>query len=836
MKGAGQQLKTTTGRLHLSGLHWLVIIASFVLTLVAWWNARSDEKKIQSAQFEYQTAQILDILNERMDHYHDALASGVASLHANQLGVTLEQWRVFSEVLSIDVKYPGIMGIGIIYHVQASELPAFMARQHQQRPDFTIHPEHTEGEYWPITYIEPVAKNFKAVGLDMAHETNRFTAAKLARDTGLPQITGPIILVQDEHQTPGFLFYMPYYQSKQVPEDLESKQAEFVGLVYAPFIVKNLMSGALANQDRLINFKISDGSDVLYDELSTDSVDYDPQPMFSKKLVWDVFGRQWTLEVQTTQKFRALNQLNISQWFLIAGLLIEALLVTLFALLAKSHHQAEQLAQFQKNVILEKDQTLKTTLNHMADGLILVNAYDQLLQCNKEALLLFGAATDDEVLTSEDLFSSVGHPGCDLKKYHDEKAGEFELTFERSDGAVPVSFKIKRFSLNGEVHYIASIRDMSTHYQTQASLVKTSAKLAAAIESSAAGFIIIDRKGNIRECNQAWLDWSEWDRESMEKHCYFDLLPASGALDAKAHYQDLFSGLEQSLRTERQFLMPDGTIKWGMESAAAIDNGSGRIETLAIHVADIQREMLLLSHLKAKNISLEKSNSDLEQFAYIASHDLRSPLNAIMQLATWVKEDCGDLLPEASQTHLELMQGRALRMSKLLEDLLDYSRVNRFKYPYENISLNTLVNEQFSLLDGSNDFTMTCDDVVIEAPKIPFEIMIRNLLSNAIKHHENDQGRISVRYLEQAGMHCIEVEDDGQGIPEEMFEKIFEMFQTLQSRDDKEGSGMGLAMIKRIIIHYGGEVTVRSKVGQGTVFVLSWPDELDEQEEKDDET
>ncbi len=836
MKSAGQQLIQFPGRLHLSGLHWLVIIASFVLTLVAWWNTRSDEIKIQSAQFNYQTSQILDILNERMDHYQDALASGVASLHANQLGVSLEQWRVFSEVLSIDVKYPGIMGIGVIFHVEASDLPSFLTRQRQNRPNFTIYPDHDQGEYWPITYIEPVDKNFKAVGLDMAHEHNRFTAAKHARDKGLPQITGPIILVQDEHQTPGFLFFMPFYQSRQVPNSLTSRQSEFIGLVYAPFIVKNLMSGALANQDRLINFKITDESHVLYDELSEQSVDYDPNPMFKKSLTWDQYGRQWRLDVQTTQKFRALNQLNMSQWILLAGLLVEALVITLFVLLAKSHRQAELLAAGQQKLILEQDKTLKTTLNHMGDGLVLVNAFDQILQCNREAMLLFGVQKEALPLTSEALFESVGHPECNLKKLHNKAKGEAELTFKSQGKNTPVSFKVKQFTINGGDHFIASMRDMRNHYQTLAKIDKASAKLAAAIASSAAGFIIIDRNGHIKECNQAWLDWSEWRREDLASCCYFDLLPESGVGDAKAHYQALFNGLEPSLRTERQFIMPDGVIKWGMESAAAIDNGWGQIEALAIHVADIQREMQLLSHLKAKNISLEKSNSDLEQFAYIASHDLKSPLNAIIQLASWVKEDCGELLPETSQTHLDLMQGRATRMSRLLEDLLDYSRVNRFKYPYEVISLKALVSEQFSLLSGIADFSLTCDEVQILAPKIPFEIIIRNLLSNAIKHHDKGQGIIAVRYQEREGLHCIEVEDDGPGIPEDMFDKVFEMFQTLQSRDDKEGSGMGLAMIKRIIMHYGGEVCVDSVVGRGTVFTLMWPDELTEDKGDENET
>lgn len=818
-----QQSIKKHGWAYLSAVHWVVILVSLLITLVAWFNTRSNENQIQSAQFEYQSQQILNLLNERMLKYHDALSSGVASIHAHQLDIDVNEWRVFTDVLTIDQKYPGIMGIGVIYHVKQSDLSDFLGVMRNKRPDFEIHPQHDQGDYWPITYIEPVETNYKAVGLDMAFEHERLSAAYKARDTGSPQITGPIILVQDSLQTPGFLFYHPFYKSIQAPIDLNNKQSEFVGLVYAPFIVKNLMRGTLSNQDRLINFRISDGGNVLYDELSETSVDYDFDPMFKKQLEVDMYGRQWVFDMQSTLKFRGLNERHVSNWILAAGIVVEALLVTLFILLAKANHQTSQLANKQKVIIKSKEKTLVKTFDHMADGLVLVDADDHVVQFNQPAMQLFGVESAPNQLTSAWLFKQVNLDGKKFKDLYQNDKSTKELTFKRAGQEIPVEIRVNQFNLNQQSHLLATIRDMSEYYLVEQSLMDTSAKLKAAIDASASGFVIIDEAGLIQEYNSALLNWIDLQPIKDSKTNYFSLLSEHEVEAAMVQIGQLFSGQEKTSQIERQFVSTNGKLKWGLESAAAIEDSNEKVVYVAIQILDIQKEKQLLTRLQNKNISLKKSNDDLEQFAYIASHDLKSPLNAIMQLSSWVQEDCVELLPEESKKHLQLMQSRSERMSKLLEDLLDYSRISRYKYPYESFSIKQLVNEQFSMLSNTQSFTLACDDVHISAPKIPFEIIIRNLLSNAIKHNTNEFGKITVMYQKQADSSSLTISDDGPGISADMHEKIFEMFQTLVTKDITEGSGMGLAIIRKIITHYGGEVVVISDKGLGAAFKITWP-------------
>jgi len=231
--------------------------------------------------------------------------------------------------------------------------------------------------------------------------------------------------------------------------------------------------------------------------------------------------------------------------------------------------------------------------------------------------------------------------------------------------------------------------------------------------------------------------------------------------------------------------------------------------------------------LKINTQRLLKSNQDLEQFAYVASHDLKSPLNAIQKLVSWISEDCEKILPDDSKEHLKLLTSRTQRMNKLLDDLLDYARIGRNNYAPKLLDLSATAQEIFSLLDHPATFTLSCQEQKLLIPKIPLEIVLRNLISNAIKHHDKTVGHIQISYQLKNNHHYISVQDDGPGIPSELFDKALEMFQTLKPRDKVEGSGMGLSLSKKTIEHYGGSLTIESDGVHGTTIIMTWPVSLD---------
>ena len=827
-KNENKKLKKDA-RLH--WYHWLVVVLSLVLTLSAWQvTSRLAHQKSQ-IQFDFQADLLIELVKERMQKYEDALWAGVAAIHAQKDPINTHSWRTFATALSIEEKYPGINGIGIIDYVAPDKLDAYLKDQRQYRPDYQIHPAHDKNEYWPITHIEPVSQNKKAVGLDMAHETNRYTASIKARDSATAQITGPIILVQDAKKTPGFLFFAPYYKAEHPPKSLVLRRISFVANVYAPFIMEKLMEGTLKNENRMVNFRINDEDTLLYDELQNVSENYDEEALFSKSVTIDMYGRKWSFDMRSTVLFR--DQVSNDQplMILIGGISIDVLLLILFIILARSNSKAISYADEVTFELKTSERKLRSTIDSMRDALITIDNHNIILSFNKAAELMLGF-TEKELLGKN--ISCLPDPNIKLDKeaknhyLHVKSKPSYQEkkiinVANKEGGLLPIDLTITKASSGSVNYYIALIRDLSDELKIEKALETSEALLDTAVNASSTGFAILNLNCEFVELNKSICNWLNFEKNHLIGMKVMHIVSEQSKPIVEDLIQNLLERKQSSIHVENQYVKKDGTLVWGLLTAALVIDKNNVISNIVIQVVDIQKEKELLQDLIRQNKALEKSNSDLEQFAYVASHDLKSPLNAIQQLAHWIEEDCEDILPDESKEHLKLMMSRSGRMIKLLDDLLNYSRVGRYEYKYEAIELKSLVQDQFSLIDNPAGFKCISPNSFLLVPRVPFEIVIRNLISNAIKHHDKEQGTIEIKFNKSEYNQIITVTDDGPGIPLEMQSKVLEMFQTLKPRDDVEGSGMGLAMAKRIINHYNGDLSIQSDGIKGTSFIINWP-------------
>lgn len=235
-------------------------------------------------------------------------------------------------------------------------------------------------------------------------------------------------------------------------------------------------------------------------------------------------------------------------------------------------------------------------------------------------------------------------------------------------------------------------------------------------------------------------------------------------------------------------------------------------ETLELRVAE-------------RTAELRQSNEDLDRFAYVASHDLKSPLRAIDHLSNWIMQDAAEQLPAASQEHLVKLRGRVKRMERLLDDLLAYSRADRFKYAKQKVDTAVIVADVAQLVTPIEGFTVTAQAPmpVLLTERVPLELVLRNLIDNAIKHHNRAEGQVWVTARDLGSIIEFSVRDDGPGIDKQFSERIFQMFQTLRPRDQVEGSGMGLAIVKKVVESRGGTLHVESTPGRGATFRFTWP-------------
>ena len=319
---------------RLSVVHVIILAASLALTVSAWqFSKRQAESRVEQ-RFETARDHITGLLRVRMQKYEDALWSGVAAVESHGGDMTLDEWRSFAERLRLEEKYPGVNGVGIIHFLTPDEVAVYLRRRRAERPDFTIFPEHSRAIFMPISFIEPEATNAAAVGLDVAHEVNRRTAALAARDTGEARITGPIVLVQDAGATPGFLFYTPFRDTSG------AGPPTVAGAVYAPFVVRNLLDGLLAKDRRHTSISITDAGEVIYDEHSTDEALHDPDPMFAERVTLDLYGRTWIIDIRSNLAFREDNTYVQPTVILIGGIVIEALIIALLVLMARANGRA----------------------------------------------------------------------------------------------------------------------------------------------------------------------------------------------------------------------------------------------------------------------------------------------------------------------------------------------------------------------------------------------------------------------------------------------------------------------------------------------------------------
>ncbi|MBC3538127.1 ATP-binding protein [Rufibacter sediminis] len=260
------------------------------------------------------------------------------------------------------------------------------------------------------------------------------------------------------------------------------------------------------------------------------------------------------------------------------------------------------------------------------------------------------------------------------------------------------------------------------------------------------------------------------------------------------------------------------SIAQGNYSVSLVDKHHDEISSLT------QSLNIMASKLQASFNHLTKINKELDQFAYVVSHDLKAPLRAINNLAEWIAEDL-QTQDEDILKNLSTLRGRVYRMENLINGILAYSRVGRQTLPSTTFSVQELLQETLENLLPPPSFKIEVPTPLptVTGERTLFYQILSNLLSNAIKYHHTQEGCIEVKAKELPDFYQFEVKDDGPGIPKEYQTKVFGIFQTMEARDVKESTGIGLSIVKKIVEEKGGQIWIESEKGQGTTFLFTWP-------------
>ena len=285
----------------------------------------------------------------------------------------------------------------------------------------------------------------------------------------------------------------------------------------------------------------------------------------------------------------------------------------------------------------------------------------------------------------------------------------------------------------------------------------------------------------------------------------------------------------------------DGSLQEGFVNHVyqPLTDRGGTVYGILFHIVDVtelvRSRRLVEAHaeeLTRATQSLTRINRELDQFAYVASHDLKAPLRGIASLAQWIEDDLGEKLSPENRNYLVLLRSRIQRMDALIDGLLQYSRAGRVRNRVETVDAGQLSTEVIEMLNPSPEVHIEIGPrlPVFETEKLPLQQVLLNLISNAMKHSGRRDTRIRVDVHEDGDFFEFTVQDNGAGIPRQFQNRVWEIFQTLQPRDKIEGAGIGLALVKKNVEGRGGRAWLESAESEGTIVHFLWPKRIQEEE------
>lgn len=377
-------------------------------------------------------------------------------------------------------------------------------------------------------------------------------------------------------------------------------------------------------------------------------------------------------------------------------------------------------------------------------------------------------------------------------------------------------------TIDGNKHVVVAVDDITEQKKAERELRVVQDRYQMIFENSAVAIMMADEDERLVSWNRFTETLLGMNRDDLYLKPVQSFYPAQEWKRMRA-CNIRQKGMQHHLET--RMIRKDGT-EIDIDVSLRVLTNSEDGTTVSIGVI---RDISERKRAEAKQAKLlqevEDINKELCDFASIVSHDLKAPLRGIKTLAGWISDDYADKLGDEGIEQMNVLSGRVDRMYELIEGVLEYSSVGHTNEERVRVNLNELVPEVVDLLAPPESIVITVEDELptIECERIRIAQVFQNLLSNAIKYMDKPQGQVRVGCVKDNGVWRFSVADNGPGIKEQHFEKIFKIFQTIIASEGSESTGVGLTVVKKVVELYGGRIWVESEVGQGSTFFFTFP-------------
>ena len=786
-------------------------VVFFILTLLsitAWQFSDQENEENFTTALEKIAQDEITTIKIKISQYEQALLGAKGFVKGSNF-VSFQEWKSYINSINVTKNLSGLNGIGLIDYVDEKNINNYVKKfRREGLENFNNFPSTNFKNKFVIRYIEPIDINKTAVGLDIGFEKNRRKAAETSIDSGVSTLTDIIYLVQDEKSLPGFLLLVPIYKNEEkIFGSIKKRRENIIGWIYTPFIAKSLIEDSSYLKNNLSSFKIYSKNNELIYSNSNKSIN-------DKEIIKtiDVFGKEWTMIFSPTEEFIASNHSNYPYLVLIVGLFLSSLIYfgiysisKLYGYSAKKTSDLSKILEVSHNEIFIFD--IKTFKYIFANN----GACDNLGYSLKELRNMTPMDIKPEY-SNEDLLS-LFQPlisGCKEKI-------TIETLHQRKDKTTyNAEIYIQKGQYLGKDVFVAIIID-STKRKKSEMEVKEAKNFLELINNNIPDLIFVkDENFVIIQANKSFLDlypedkkdkvigyttFEDYDFEEKEEFLKMD----------KKAFEKGYSETNETIN------FPDGTKRTLFTQKIRFKNLKGEKFILGI-----ARDITEKEHLINK---LSDANEELQNFAYICSHDLQEPLRMVRSFSNKLETHLENEIKEdqKAKTYLNFITDGAKRGQNLVSDILDYSSINNDLNINEKIDLM----EMMSVLTNNLSSNLEDKELEIKYDKLPtikgsktqIYQLLMNLITNSIKYQkEGNKPVINVKVADEKYYWKISIQDNGIGIKDEHFNKIFDIFKRLHAKSEYAGTGIGLSICKKVVKNHGGDIWIDSTEGIGSTF------------------
>jgi PAS domain S-box-containing protein len=484
------------------------------------------------------------------------------------------------------------------------------------------------------------------------------------------------------------------------------------------------------------------------------------------------------------------------------------------------------------------DELFRLAVEACPSGIVVSDPTGTILMVNAEAERLFGYSRQELIGQSIDFMVPPR-----LREYHSRHRAAFivdagvramgagrELCALRKDGSeIPVEVGLNLFATRTGVVILSVIVDITARKRAETEQKIAQAQFRLAVEACPSGMVMVDAAGQIAMVNAKTEQMFGYSRQELIGQGIDILVPT--------RFRDRHPAFRRAFATDPGArAMGAGRDLFGRRkdnSEFPVEVGLNPIEThdgwavlsVIVDISERKRAELLAAN---QTRELERSNAELEEFAYVAAHELLEPLRTISSYAHLLAERYQGKLDEQADKYIQFAVGGAKRMQNLIIDLLAFSRVGsraRPLQPTQSAAVARQVIERLRPRIEEAQADIGCGPLpVVDADETQLGQLLENLIGNALKFRSTQPPRIRLNASPRDGEWLFSVEDNGIGIDQQFADRIFQMFQRLHERGKYEGSGIGLAISKKIVERHGGRIWFESELGIGTTFYFTLPD------------